>query len=101
MDFNDPAYDEYLSTGIDPTGGQIAPNDIPGDADEPYVDVDGNVYESREAFYNSPDLDMYRVMIYLHSGARTPQNNWERNLLSEMREIEASGQQIDFSENIW
>lgn len=27
MEFNDPAYDEYLSTGIDPTGGQIAPED--------------------------------------------------------------------------
>ena len=27
MDFNDPAYDEYLSTGIDPTGGQISPDD--------------------------------------------------------------------------
>ena len=27
MDFNDPAYDEYLSTGVDPTGGQIAPED--------------------------------------------------------------------------
>lgn len=100
MDFNDPAYDEYLSTGIDPTGSQIAPDGVP-DEDESYVDVDGNVYESREAFYNSLDLDSYRVMIYLHSRARTPQNNWERELLEEMRAIEASGRQIDFSENIW
>jgi hypothetical protein len=71
------------------------------DSMRPYTDVDGNVYESREAFFNSPDLDSYRVMLYLHSGARKPQNEWERSLLAEMREIEESGKQIDFSENIW
>lgn len=68
---------------------------------KPYTDGDGNVYESREAFYNSPDLDDYRIMLYLHAGSRTPQNDWERRLLKEMQEIEASGKQIDFSENIW
>ena len=66
----------------------------------PYIDGDGNVYESREAFFNSPDLDSYRVMLYLHSGSRKPQNDYERRLLAEMKEIEASGGQIDFSENI-
>ena len=66
-----------------------------------YIDVDGNAYESQEAFYNSPDLDSYRVMLYLHSGARTPQNDFERSLLKEMRDIEVSGKQVDFSENIW
>lgn len=34
MDYNDPAYDEYLSTGIDPTGGQIAPDDDSKDEEE-------------------------------------------------------------------
>ena len=34
MDYNDPAYDEYLSTGIDPTGGQIAPVDDSEDEEE-------------------------------------------------------------------
>ncbi len=71
------------------------------DSKRTYTDVDGIVYESREAFYNSPDLDDYRIMLYLHAGKRKPQNNWERSLLSEMQEIEASGKQIDFSENIW
>ena len=104
MDYNDPAYDEYLSTGIDPTGGQIAPDgdfEEAGEESRPYTDVDGNVYEFRDAFYNSPDLDSYRVMLYLHSGARTPQNDYERSLLREMQEIEATGKLIDFSENIW
>ena len=67
----------------------------------PYTDGDGNVYESREAFFNSPDLDDYRVMIYLHSGNRKPQNEYERRLLQEMKDIEARGEIIDFSENIW
>ena len=34
MDYNDPAYDEYLSTGLDPTGGQIAHNDESEDEEE-------------------------------------------------------------------
>jgi len=69
--------------------------------DKPYTDSDGNVYESREAYLNSPDLDTYEVMLYLHAGTRTPQNDFERHLLQEMRDIEARGEMIDFSENIW
>lgn len=71
------------------------------DSKRPYTDDDGNDYASREAFFNSPDLDSYRVMLYLHSGVRKPQNEWERSLLSEMRETEEPGKQVDFSENIW
>lgn len=66
-----------------------------------YTDWDGNVYESKKAFYNSPDLDTYSVMLYLHAGTRQPQNDFERHLLKEMQDIEASGGQIDFTENIW
>ena len=69
--------------------------------DGPYTDADGNVYESKEAYYNSPDLDTYEVMLYLHAGRRKPQNDFERSLLREMQEIEARGEMIDFSENIW
>ena len=68
---------------------------------QPYTDVDGNIYESKEAFFNSPDLDSYRVMVYLHAGARKPQNDYERALLKEMQEIEARGGQIDFTEGTW
>ena len=67
----------------------------------PYTDSDGNVYESYEAYCNSPDLDDYTIMLKLHAGTRTPQNERERILLQEMKEIEARGEMIDFSENIW
>ena len=67
----------------------------------PYTDSDGNVYESYEAYCNSPDLDTYTVMLYLHAGSRKPQNDFERLLLKEMQDIEARGEQIDFTENIW
>ena len=62
---------------------------------------DGIVYESYEAYCNSPDLDAHTIMLKLHNGIRKPQNDRERSLLEEMRQIEASGGQIDFSENIW
>lgn len=65
-----------------------------------YTDPDGNVYESYEAYCNSPDLDDYTIMLKLHAGSRTPQNDYERALLKEMREIEERGGAIDFSENI-
>ena len=66
-----------------------------------YIDLDGNIYESREAYLNSPDLDTYEVMLFLHAGTRTPQNDLERHLLQEMKGIESSGEMIDFAENIW
>lgn len=69
--------------------------------DKPYIDSDENVYESKEAYLNSQDLDTYEVMLYLHAGTRTPQNDFERHLLQEMKDIEARGGMIDFSENIW
>ena len=63
-----------------------------------YKEPGGNVYESYEEYCNSPDLDTYTIMLKLHNGVRKPQNDFERSLLAEMREIEASGGQIDFSE---
>lgn len=66
-----------------------------------YISPDGDVYESYEAYCNSPDLDTYTIMLKLHNGIRKPQNDFERDLLKEMQEIEASGGQIDFTENIW
>lgn len=68
---------------------------------QPYIDPDGNVYESYEAYCNSPDLDDYTIMLKLHNGIRKQQNGFERGLLKEMQEIEARGGMVDFSENIW
>ena len=67
---------------------------------KPYIDPEGNVYESYEAYCNTPDLDSYTIMLKLHNGVRKPQNDWERSLLRQMKEIEASGMQVDFSENL-
>lgn len=70
-------------------------------SERPFTDSDGNVYESYKAYCNSPDLDEYTVMLKLHSGARKPQNDNERKLLDEMREIERNGGVIDFTEGTW
>lgn len=67
----------------------------------PYTDSDGNIYESYEAYCNSPDLDEYTAMLKLHSGARKPQNDHERKLMAEMKEIERNGGVIDFTEGTW
>ena len=66
-----------------------------------YTDPDGNVFKSYEDYCNSPDLNTYTIMLKLHNGVRKPQNEFERQLLLEMQDIEARGEQIDFSENIW
>ena len=66
-----------------------------------YTDPDGNVFRSYEEYCNSPDLDTYTIMLKLHNGVRKPQNDWERKLLQGMREDEAKGIKLDFSENIW
>lgn len=47
------------------------------------------------------NLDEYTIMLKLHAGSRVPQNDYERRLLKEMRGIEARGEQVDFTENIW
>ena len=67
----------------------------------PYTDSDGNVFESYEAYCNSPDLDEYTVMLKLHSGSRKPQNAYEHKLLEQMTEIERNGGVIDFTEGTW
>ena len=67
----------------------------------PYTDPDGNVYDSYESYCNSQDLDPYTVMLKLHSGSRKPQNDHERKLLEEMKEIERNGGMIDFTEGTW
>lgn len=64
----------------------------------PFTDSEGNVYESYEAYCNSPDLDDYTVMLKLHSGSRKPQNDYERRLLEELERKEGV---IDFTEGTW
>jgi hypothetical protein len=65
-----------------------------------YIDPDGNVHESYDAYCNSPDLDMYSVMLKLWSGSRTPQSVEEKRILAELDEIRRNGGIPDFTENI-
>ena len=66
-----------------------------------YKDSENNVYESYEAYCNSPDLDDYTVMLKLWSGSRVPQNDNERKLLAQLEEIRLSGGIPDFTEGTW
>ena len=68
-------------------------------AQRTYIDPDGNVYESYDAYCNSPDLDMYSVMLKLWSGSRTPQSDFEQRLFAQLEEIRRSGGLPDFTEN--
>ena len=65
-----------------------------------YEDADGKVYDSYEAYCNSPDLDTYTVMLKLWSDSRTPQSDEEKRILAELDEIKRNGGIPDFTENI-
>lgn len=71
------------------------------DKERLYTDPDGNTYESYEAYCNSPDLDIYTVMLKLWAGVRTPQDDSERRILEEMEEIRRHGGVPDFTEGTW
>lgn len=62
-----------------------------------YVSVDGIKYSSYAEYCNSDDLDEYLVMHFLEHGKRTPQNDNEKELLEEIRDIKRKGGVIDYS----
>ena len=49
--------------------------------------------------YDSLDLDIEDIQVYLMSGKRTPQNPKERQLLKEIREIEEKGRVVEVLSN--
>jgi len=49
--------------------------------------------------YDSMDLDIEDIQVYLMSGKRSPQNPKERQLLKEIREIEAKGRVVEVLSN--
>ena len=65
-----------------------------------YTSPDGEVYDSYEAYCNSPDLDTNTIMLKLWAGSRNPQNESECRLLAELEEIRRNGGIPDCSENI-
>ena len=61
------------------------------------VDLAGYWYDNEEEFANaSPNLlPMSSVFWFLMSGKRTPQNDYERDLLREGKEMKAQGIAIE------
>jgi len=49
--------------------------------------------------YDSMDLDIEDIQVYLMSGKRSPQNPKERQLLKEIREIEEKGRVVEVLSN--
>jgi len=54
---------------------------------------------NKERDYESMDLDIDQIQVYLMSGKRTPQNTKERQLLKEIREIEDKGRVVEVLSN--
>lgn len=63
-----------------------------------WVDWSGKVYNSREEYVNAPaemaDADL--VGVWLWTGERTPQNEYERRLLAEIEQMKKDGVAIEF-----
>lgn len=64
-----------------------------------YIDVNGNKYKSYEDYVNSPDLDPEVIYIRLAAGVKTPQNEYEMKLKSQMDEIIANGGTVETNLN--
>ncbi|MBR5166677.1 MAG: hypothetical protein IKW86_01260 [Salinivirgaceae bacterium] len=57
--------------------------------------VTGKVYKDYDEYCNSDDLEVGVVALKLQSGERTPKNEEEREILKEIRELEAQGKIVD------
>lgn len=67
--------------------------------EKPYIDPLGEVYESYEAYCNSPDLDLDLIQVKLGKGERTPQNDFERRLLKEIEDARRNGKCLEIYPN--
>jgi len=54
---------------------------------------------NKERDYDSMDLDIDQIPVFLMSGKRTHQNPKERQLLKEIREIEEKGRVVEVLSN--
>ena len=55
----------------------------------------GKVYKDYHEYFNSDDLEVGVIALKLQSGERTPKNEDEREILKEIRELEAQGKFVD------
>lgn len=64
-----------------------------------YTSNDGIEYASYEAYCNSADLDPDIIGVMLATGRRTPQNEYEKQLLEEIEQMKREGKGIEFPFN--
>lgn len=60
-----------------------------------YISVDGKTYKDFQAYCNSDDLETDDKFRKLLAGSRTPQNDEERNWLTNMKKLQSEGKVID------
>ena len=54
------------------------------------------MYNSYEEYCNDPQLDTDIIQSLLARGKRTPQNDFERSLLKEIREAQKRGHYLEY-----
>lgn len=64
-----------------------------------YISNDGIEYEDYATYCNSSDLDPDIVGVMLATGRRTPQNDYEKRLLAEIKQMKKDGVAIEFPFN--
>ncbi len=61
-----------------------------------YRAPDGTFYDSYEDYVNAPDLDLDIIQSKLWRGERKPKNDFERNLLKEIKEAQKKGVYLEY-----
>lgn len=64
-----------------------------------WIDDLGNEYATYQDYCNSPYLDPDIVGVMLATGRRKPQNDYEKELLKEIKQIEERGGAVEFPFN--
>jgi hypothetical protein len=63
---------------------------------EKYRDIEGNVWENYQAYCNS-DVHNPNIIAFIHAtNRRTPQNDYERELLTEFEELDRNDIPVGF-----
>ena len=60
-----------------------------------YTTADGEVFASKEEYYNSAGLESSLIAIYLQAGKRMPQNEEEEKMLKQIQHLQKDGKAID------
>ena len=89
--------DGYKYWRMDPTVDEC--DLINRDEDRMYESPDGLLYATYEAYCNDPDLDLDLVQTKLGSGARMPQNDFEKKLLQDIHEVRKEGKYFEIYPN--